>query len=661
MLRRTGVLSDEYHQQVLITDTQYDSQYFRIADFPGVLTGGKNMFRLYGDRNLLEVGKELVVDVTDVNGNFVYHHVNNYIDNSGRIVIGIWIYPETPPGMGKVTITGYATRRPDGRSIPHGWKGRPSIRWERDVVIEPQRPNKTPIIFQTVPGVKLTENIREYLTQTYVTGTQTTSSHTGTLSYAYNGYGDAFITITGGTFNADMGGGLLEVPDPGYTLASGYTLNNQVHDPSETYPAKYTAYVESVLNSTTLKTSPYVLAVQSNNSAGGGTGKNVSTVNSTIPPAAFGPISNYTMSWQQDATYVTGSNNQQSFASITLKNLKPMVGKVHSIKTFMKSAGLANYSLLGEDILEERDFLINVDSELAYDRVGDFKNQDIVDTYWASESVNKAINFVNKKEDTQMISSMVITGSDQLTNGDQPNGQFIKVYNKTGISMYKDNEYQIQFKVVAEKYPTQTSGSKLEVYISGSNIGNNDLRQIGKRIVTLESDNNTVTDVGSFNQLYPESPAGGPFDENGKLIPEVTTTATSFLPNTETEIGQLPTDFDQRTISLTFTPSRDTEGHVVFAVPYGKWYISDISIEGANDFGFTPNHTFLEVPISIPQSDDILDFKFEFFNTNGDMANLTLTTQSMDFVGSNLYISGQNNILSGSVTIGNGIIMVGMI
>ena len=95
MLRRTGVLSDEYHQQVLITDTQYDSQYFRIADFPGVLTGGKNMFRLYGDRNLLEVGKELVVDVTDVNGNFVYHHVNNYIDNSGRIVIGIWIYPQT--------------------------------------------------------------------------------------------------------------------------------------------------------------------------------------------------------------------------------------------------------------------------------------------------------------------------------------------------------------------------------------------------------------------------------------------------------------------------------------------------------------------------------------------------------------------------------------
>ena len=82
-------------------------------------------------------------------------------------------------------------------------------------------------------------------------------------------------------------------------------------------------------------------------------------------------------------------------------------------------------------------------------------------------------------------------------------------------------------------------------------------------------------------------------------------------------------------------------------------------MEGANDYGFTPNHTFLEIPIQTPQSDDVLDFKFEFYNAAGDIANISLTTQSMDFVGGNLYVSGDQNQVSGSFIIGNGLIMRG--
>ena len=116
---------------------------------------------------------------------------------------------------------------------------------------------------------------------------------------------------------------------------------------------------------------------------------------------------------------------------------------------------------------------------------------------------------------------------------------------------------------------------------------------------------------------------------------------------------------DERLLELTFTPDFDSDVHVVFAVTRGKWYISDVSIEGASDFGFTPNHTFFEIPIQTPQADDVLDFKFEFYNSVDEIANISLTTQSLDFVGSNLFISGNNNVLSGSVTIGGGIVMQG--
>ena len=116
---------------------------------------------------------------------------------------------------------------------------------------------------------------------------------------------------------------------------------------------------------------------------------------------------------------------------------------------------------------------------------------------------------------------------------------------------------------------------------------------------------------------------------------------------------------DERLLEVAFTPTQDTVAHLVFAVTRGNWFISDVSLEGANDFGFTPNHTFFEIPIQVPQADDVLDFKFEFYNSRDEIANISLVTQSLDFVGSNLYISGGNNVLSGSVNIGNGILMTG--
>ena len=97
----------------------------------------------------------------------------------------------------------------------------------------------------------------------------------------------------------------------------------------------------------------------------------------------------------------------------------------------------------------------------------------------------------------------------------------------------------------------------------------------------------------------------------------------------------------------------------MFAVESGDWYINDIRLQGAVDYQFTPNHTFVEVPIEAPRQDDILDFKFEFYNAAGEQANISLLTESINFSGSNLFISGNNNVLSGSVIIGDGFIMEG--
>ena len=672
--RRVGKLRNEFQQTVLINDTVFDSQYFRVDDFPQELTSGKNFFKIYGDNELLVPSSDILIQVTDINGSPVYHHVNNFVDAGGRIFIGIWIYPETPPGLGRVEIIGTAMRRPDGRSVPFNWTNRINVKWSREVIISPQKINKSPITFQKIPGVKITEYEREYLTQTYLAGSSIASQSVGQVNYNYNGYGEATIIIQGANFSSSMAGGLIIIPEPDTSLPSGYNLQPGVMDNETGQLPEYRSYISQVINSTTIKADPYVLPVTSTQNVsyantaggrGGGTSPATSTVNSALPITSFGN-SDYTIEWQQDAIYATGSTNSQSFASITLKNLDPIVGKVHSIRTYMRSHGYAEYQNMGEEILQERDLLINVDSALAYDRLGDFKSQELINEYWDSGSVNQSINFANKHSDTEMISSLIITGSDLLNgttgypNAPQVDDPYIFVKSKNSVEVYKDNEYQIKFKVVAEAYEGQVSSSYLAVYVSGSDVSNDEFG-LGEKLTVLESTNvapRFVTNTQNFiNNTYTSNNYAP--SRNTYTAPSVELVA-NFSPNSSTAVNPITVpDIDERLLELNFTPQKDTDIFLTFVVYRGKWHISDVSIEGANDYGFTPNHTFIEIPIQTPQADDVLDFKFEFYNAAGDIANVTLTTQSLDFVGSNLYISGNDNFMSGSINIGNGIMMQG--
>ena len=679
--RRVGKLRPEFNQTMLINDNENNSQYFRVAAFPEELTSGKNSFKMYGDNTLLKPNSEIFIQITDVNGNPIYHHVNNYVDSTGRLLISVYIFPDTPPGIGVVQIIGVATKRPNGSLVPYSWRNKFNVKWTRNIFIEPERINKTPIVFKQIPGVTIKEYEREYLTQTYLTGESIATSSVGSITYNYQGFGDALVTLTGGTFSQSMAGGILTVPAPSISLPTGTSIVSG----SDTV---YSAYIDSVINSTTIKVAPYILNVENDQYASpsqvGGRGPIVvSSFQSAFPVTNFGPESNYTIEYQQQATYATGSQNSQSFASITLKNIDPIAGNIHSIKTYMKSHGYQDFLPVGESILQERDLLVNLASDLAYDRMGDFKSQEIINNFWTSESVGQPGHVpYSKHDDSQMISSVLISGSTTLSGSSNypdltVSDPYIKFVSKTGIDLYKDNEYQIKFKVVCESdTPSQISSSRMDVYISGSHIGKggregrfddciDGSRNLGERLVKLETDNaapNLVTNVAQFVNIAALAASNAPVNIQSPTFSTTgnVTVGATFQGNSSNFVSYNNlSSHDERAIELSFTPSLDTTAHLVFAVTRGKWYISDIEIEGASDFGFTPNHTFLEIPIQTAQADDILDFKFEFYNANGDIANISLTTQSLSFVGSNTFISGDNNQLPGSITIGGGIVMQG--
>ena len=668
MLRRTGTRPEVFDSQVLIEDSAFDSDYFRVTELPSVLTAGKNMMKLQPNLDLLAPGMRIFILVTDISGNPIYHHIYDYQDSGGRELIGIWIYPEIPPGLGKIEIRGVASLRLNNRPVPNFWLNKYNVRWVRDIVIEPARPNITPIIFRNVPGVKLTENIREYLTQTYTSGGTVTSSlgSLGNLTYNNPNGIATIVSDTPGSFTADMLGGLVVIPEPNsslqqdgaFSLAAGETYN-------------FSRYIVNVLNDSTIEVEPYNILVESNSGSTDPAQANLSSISQLASPTTFGPISNYTMSWQQNPTYVSGSQNSQSFASITLKNLDPMVGNVHSVKTFMKSAGYGTYQLVSEDVLQERNLLINVDSGLAYDPIGDFKNQDIINMYWTgSFTVGEGIDPAHGQplhNDTFLMSAIKLGRANTLTDS----SSYLKVTHKTPIEMYQDNEYNITFNIIGSKFSTDQDSCDIVMYVSSSDgtLPDTDSRKQGVKVLQLTSEENFTATVSQFTPVdvagQPVSliPQAVPLRGAGMNLPSppYSTQTTEFVANTSNTIGDTTQGVDERQLSISFTPSKDTNGHLVFVVPAdkGDWYISNIKIEGATDYGFTPNHTFVEAPIQTPQADDILDFKFEFYNANGEIANITLVTQSIDFAGSNLYISGNNNQLSGSVTIGNGLVLTG--
>ena len=661
--RRVGKLRPDFNQTVLINDTTPDSQYFRVSEFPGELTSGKNMFKMYGNVSLLKPNTQILIQVTDISGNPIYHHVNKFIDSAGKIPIGIWLYPETPPGLGLIQILGCAAVRPDGRPVPQGWSNIFNVKWSKEIFVHPEKLNKTPLIFDKLPGVTIREYEREYLTQTYLTGNSVATSSDGSVSYTYNGHGSARINVTGGIFSASMAGGTITIPNPNVTLPSGYSIQPNTD-------SVYKSHIDTVENSSQIKVSPHVLSIEATTTVNDNqTGRsNTSTVHDILPVTSFGPVSDYTIEWQQSATYATGSSNSQSFASIIIKNLDPMVGTVDTIKTYVKSHGYADFQLMSTDKLTERDLLIDISSTLAYDRAGDFKSQEIINNFWHSESINQpGLQFANKHDDSQMISSMIITGSSDLSASVSYPGlpihsdPYIKVYSKPDIDIYQNNEYQLKFKVVAETLEAQTQTSIMEIYVSGSNMRDTDSRNIGTKLGVLETQNSqtgVITSVRGFGSNTSDSYIPTTSISNTTL--GSVTVASDFSANTQTPVTiDNMTSFDEREIEFTFTPLLDSDAHIVFAVTRGKWYISDVRLEGASDFGFTPNHTFIEIPIQTAQANDILDFKFEFFNSAGEIANVSLTTQSLDFVGSNTFISGDGNQLPGTINIGGGIIMQG--
>lgn len=697
MIRKKSSRKYLAEEPVLIVDNKYESRYFEVSDMPSFFHAGKNMFRLSGNSDMLVRGSIIEIEIMPANGlNPIFHTVNNYTDSANRKLITVWVYPDDMTGLATVTIRGIARKRPGGRRIYGSWAGKPNVKWERTLYVDSNKPNTTPIIFAKQPRITISENIKPYLSESFavVDPTQYLDKTTNTVAFVYSHVGGMMAAGGTGTnpfldeqnpslippetqithFGGGGGGGLMfsssmlgsemrwesptgSWPGPivnGITLPYTIPMNKLNGEPNTT---DYTASIIEVVNNYSAKLDSSYNFEYSWTMPAGEINAGASYIHKYEPSNIPGfSQAYYSMShYIPPIAYSENTYNLTSYANIILANIDPMCGDVYRIKTSMKSHGLQTWDLLADEIVEKRELLANPANVYRLEKIGYFTTQDIIDTYWAA-TASLAGSPTELKADSEVImGGMIISGSLGLSESTPRGNQYVKAHCTKPLDVYRNCEYTISFK--ARAYGELDNGTEvgreyMQVYISGSGVDYDPIgtATLGRRLDNGEMRSPPDTSKYGVSQRFATAENAENEQMGGNEMGSSTSTVTPTTSYTIPDIGKNATHaYDRDSVVYSFTADHDGQVVPVFAVKFGKWIVSKVSIKASSEKGFTPNHTIIEGRVPQYQEDDKLDFKFEFFDSNGVRAELILIMENLDFAGGNTYINGEGFLGEGII------------
>ena len=583
-----------------INDIDPNSKYFRISGIPEVFPGGKTAFRIDGS-DLLKVNSEIKVEVLNTDGNVIYSEYPDYIEGSSRL-ISIYVYPDELYGSATITIMGEAV------NVPPEWQGHLNIRWQKKIIVDPAMRNLSSIKFYKSPIISTQELYTPYLNRTYITSSQPEQIDyiSGSVSGQMVG-SNYMLSISGGAFIRQMEGGILTVPVPNVIRGD----NDQ-----------YQTIIKEVINTKSIiaKTS-YSPPDTQRTYTPKSFQEEVFLIGNRTSTKNFSN-SDYTVRYEVEPTYSV-TENYKSFAKVNIADMETFSGDIYALKLYMKSVGSdRDYDLMGDVVLESPDLMIDEDT-VNYDvHYGLIYNQTVIDTFWTSSRFDANITPPSLLRDSFKIRDAIYISGSQTA---RPKDSFYTTYPTQTINFNNGSEYTFRARIIGIKKPkileNDSTGNKgeFQVYMSGSAFN--------------DSEANVVYGLG-------------------KLVGEID---LDNISGDEKNFGE---------IEAAFIADQSGNGQIRFVIPSGDWYVSQMSIKPAQETGFSPDNAIFTIPILDWQRNDRLEFKAEFYDFEGKRADVFATSSEFHYRGSNIYIEGTDNILTGSVfignTIGKGIEMAGV-
>jgi len=449
-----------------IVDNNPFSEYFRLAQIPEIIPGGKSGFLINGSPNLVRT-TEVLVELTDVNGNPVFTQpIKNYQEGLARVV-SFEVYDDTPPGPAVLTILGELAFDSDGNRVPDEWIGTYNVKWQRTVNIEPTKPNSNVIRLYNRPVLSVSEQLIPF--RQTVTGSMIDIS-SGTITGQYVPANVQLVgdDITNLQRQVSTDGTIITATDPIFVRrASDGTFTALVDG------VPFTSSIQRLQSSTTARLPRFITG-------------------SDAQPVIRWSTNNYTMSYQQSPTYITSSLNR-SFANISLTNLTTFTGDIQRAKFYVRGIDEdQKYELLEDVVLESVQLTVSQSSTGEQVQLGQIIDQPFLDQNWEVGQIENGNSYQTGSvtasyNSTVLIDSVTITGagtgSIASTYSDVP---LIWTGISESIALEADTEYTFECDVVCTKADPDFD-ARMDVRLYGTNFLGGQSSQLGYLITKLES------------------------------------------------------------------------------------------------------------------------------------------------------------------------------
>jgi len=340
--------------------------------------------------------------------------------------------------------------------------------------------------------------------------------------------------------------------------------------------------------------------------------------------AASSQRANFTMSFVDNVPATTSSFAFDSFVDLTIKNTRTFSGDVYRVRVSGGSmTRISDFPILLETVLESPQLLVDTSSPSGVKRTGYFQSQAHIDQYWNTE-----FGMTATYDNTRFIDSVKLSGS---FSADKQNGSFLLDKSQTTFTVDKDVAYELSFRIFGKKGPkiqpdgTTKEEAKIFFHVSGSNI------------------------AGDTNPKYANAESYGSTirDEHGNKI-------GLFLG--ESDPSELTYEKVSHAFTIPFKLDRISNDDTVIKlrVESGEWTIQDLSLRPALDTGFSPDQFKIRVPLPTnTQRPDRFRFILNYYSQDNVEAEEISEIKDVEVQGEALLIQGEDNLVKGTVTIGN--------
>ena len=453
--------------RVDIEDGSFLSEYFRLSEYAPKFTAGKNTFLLNGS-DKLAVKSSIQIEVLDNNGNSLYVEVakTNSIayKEGGAVRIAVYVYNDTPYGVGKVIIVG---RDKDNKLV----------RWIGNIQINPSVQNTSKVVFYKSPTLSVTsafvpitsDNSSGYITQ--ITNTPITTY--AVFPKKDDDYGLFDIGSSPIDYRLTFSNASL--------IVSSSIKNSLVNvyatklDGDITTSLTSSNVIVDVVDERTVKLKNPIYYVNSQNK------KIVSNI-------VDGTLSATITDVKYDGRFLTSSAYNQSVAYVTYSNLKTFSGNIYRHKLYRRSLSSAgDFEISSDEPFFDSQYLIDQSTPNSYFKsLGSFPNPTHLHHYWFSSS--NTISFT--RDASYLMDAMQITNNTTneqyiIVKNDTNGGSIDHVYtpynitsvlNESGMSydsnfmkFYPDVTYKFSVRSRIVKYDVSKPAS-VGFYITSSMI-----------------------------------------------------------------------------------------------------------------------------------------------------------------------------------------------